>query len=330
MITTLQSKSAQKWISAFVFMSFLLSHPSQSGAVVLNAIPGKHFLEQPLNFQKGSLSIPLRGSQLPVTMLFSEHANQSDGVWVRNHLEKIFSETGKNSVNVWLENAQPALIPETLDQLERQFPLERIGNARGWHDAFASGKLTPFEEKALRKIFDYFEKFDRPLEGLEKTGQPFFREINQALKGKKVNLYFETPSFEAYQEELRKDMMGKMVFYWLLKQNYSKALGALATAYSYWEQGVKVRDRALSGSIAELIKRDPKAVTVVVRGLAHESTMKESFALQKILSASLIHSTPHLKNSDFKNYLLQYRELPSSKTPSGQSYLLSQFFKLIR
>lgn len=326
----LQIRPAKHWITALIFISLVMSDPSASTAAHLNNLPKPVPMQVFKLTQKTFQQNPMVFSQGSTVMLFSEHATQADGVWVKKQLEKIWRRAGTNPVHIWLENAQPALIPDTLNQLETQFPLEKMGNSRGWHDAFASGKLTTFEEKALRKIFDYFGKFDRPLEGLEKTSQPFFREINQAVKDKKVSIHFETPSFEAYREELQKEMMGKMVVYWLFQQNYSKALGALAVAYSYWGRGIMLRDQALSKKIRLWAKENPKAITIVVRGLAHESTMKESFLDQKTLPIILIHKGQSSNHSDLKKYLLQYHQLPSLETSSGQNYLLFEFFKLIR
>ena len=268
----------------------------------------------------------------PVRMIFSAHGNQTDGSWAvrraRLMLKGINPET---PLTIWIENAYPAALPQTVSGIQSLLG-QNAPSGKNWCEEFLADTLSVESRALLEKIFRQAVAHENPRQAFENTQNPFYKALREGirdleLRGRNIRLEFEEPSFEAYLDDLRRDVMSLLVLHWTIRHRDQEALASLGLAYRYISKSLETRDENLGVQILSDARLNPGAVHLVFRGLAHEKTMTHYFEKAK-MPFRLIHQSPISGRKAYRDtprdihaYLAKYRQLPSLETLHGILFL---------
>ncbi|MBI3307466.1 MAG: hypothetical protein HYZ84_06660 [Candidatus Omnitrophica bacterium] len=266
-----------------------------------------------------------------VRMIFSAHSTTEDGAWAIRQARSILREMkpAHTPLVIWIENAYPAALPQNVQGLQILFG-ETAPSGKNWYEELSQDRLSPESQVLLENFFNQAVKEENAAAAFQNTQNPFFKKLREGIDhlknlGWKIRIEFEGPSFEAYADDLRRDVMSLVTVHWLTQNKSDRAMAGLGMAYQYISKSLETRDENLSSRIMQDGFHNPDAIHLVFRGLAHEKGMTRSFA-KKTASFRWIRpavSKTSMVNSkqDIRAYLLKYHELPSMATPHGTRFL---------
>lgn len=268
--------------------------------------------------------------QADVQFLFSAHVGREDGLWVRQTLLQLLQDRRPGKCVVWVEHAQPVGLPPSLEKLDQVVGSQKR-SSWNWYQELTRRDLAPQVLYFLKHIFKEAQKAEgNPLYYFDQATDAFSAEIRRGIEdarrqGWQVEVRIEQAPFESYLRLFQRDAFGRLVLYWLIKQDTGKALAALEASYRVFEESLKLRDRETLALLDKAVEEDPFAVHVVICGVAHTVTMmglihRRNFRVQ-------VHQQDQPR-SDIHTFLLAHRQLPTVRSRVGQNFLLMKLDRL--
>jgi hypothetical protein len=276
------------------------------------------------------VTVPVPAHRTPARLILSAHGSLNDAEWCLSAIRDLLRSVPADvPVYIWLEHAYPTGIPDTLGGLQQKIPAPG-GTEINWRREFTEWPLPHETEMALREPFEKARQKEKlfPGEMAFHDGEfmkKIYRELMPLRGNRNLRIKREEPSFGAYLEDLRRDLMGHMTTYWLDKNRKDLALASLALAYRNLKRSLWIRDHELAASISQVRAKNPESLHFIVRGLAHIETLGKALS-----SAGIGHenSLPTYERSPIEGYLIRHGALPSADSVPGVRFLNEELSRL--
>lgn len=295
------------------------------------------FIESENLIKNTSFRNEIQPAAAAVRMIFSAHGTKEDGLWAVRQARSMLSpmRPGRAPVVIWIENAYPAALPQNVRGLESLLG-ETAPSGKNWYEELAGDSMDPASSALLENIFRQAVSYENPAAAFQETQNPFFKKLREGIEnlkhlGWEIRVEFEEPSFQAYRDDLSRDVMSLVTVHWLGRGQTGQALASLGLAYRYAAKSLETRDENSASQISGEGRRNSKAIHLVFRGLAHEKAMTDYFNRAKVsfrsirqtpspgLGPASIYPVPGKLN--IHAYLVKFHELPSLDTPQGTGFL---------
>ncbi|MCM8776109.1 MAG: hypothetical protein NC930_07180 [Candidatus Omnitrophica bacterium] len=277
-----------------------------------------------------------RSADVPVAIVFSAHGTAADAQWTGTQIRRFLKHDELRTAVIWIEHANPVGLPQTIRELE-----DRLGDRHrpewNWIEQFSSDRLSLDASRALRAIFDqakqeegdslryFFDSEDSFSKGLREE----IKSLNN--RGYSVQVKIEEASFKSYLDFLRRDAMSLLASYWASRRDEKKSLASLAFGYRWFSESLEDRDQTLAFAIRRECLKNPNAIHIVCRGLAHIGTLSRSLTSQGLSHRYVVQAdAADRMASDLRRYVLRYHELPSFENPSGRFLIFRRWTEIMK